>query len=136
SAAASPTEEQRDPLQGLALELVAEGFTDPVLALSPPDDERVFVVERGGRVLTVRGQAAPELFLDISSTVSASRSIEQGLLGMAFHPRFADNGRFFVYHSLANDDNQLVEHTADPDREGADPASARALLTIAKAPDM
>jgi glucose/arabinose dehydrogenase len=86
------------PLQSLELQLVTEGLTQPVLLISPPDDPRRFVAERTGVVwvLDENGVQLEEPFLDLRDRVN-SGGIEQGFLGMAFHPSFADNGRFFAY---------------------------------------
>ena len=89
--------------EGVALELVAEGLTSPVRLVSPPDDPRRFVVDRTGYVYIMAedGAMLPEPFLDVSDRIVELRAEfdERGLLGLAFHPRFADNGRFYVYYS-------------------------------------
>ena len=122
------------PLQGLGLETLVEGLNQPVLLLSPAGDPRRFVLERTGVVSIVdeEGVMADEPFLDLTDRVN-SAGIEQGLLGMAFHPDFAVNGRFFVYYyRLGFEQTQLSEFglTADPDR--ADPSSERPLITFDK----
>ena len=77
---------------------VVEGLSRPV-DLTHAGDERLFVVEKAGRIQIVRdGQLASEPFLDISDRVGSDAS-EQGLLGLAFHPRFAETGRLFVNYT-------------------------------------
>jgi glucose/arabinose dehydrogenase len=71
----------------------------------------------------------PEPFLDITDRVWAN-GIEQGFLGLAFHPDYAENGRFFAYHTDENDDSRLVEFTVGSDPAFADPGTARELLFI------
>ncbi|MGH8958702.1 MAG: PQQ-dependent sugar dehydrogenase [Acidimicrobiia bacterium] len=122
------------PLRGLGLETVADGLVQPVLLLSPPGDPRRFVLERTGviSIIDAVGVVSADPFLDLSDRVNSS-GIEQGLLGMAFHPDFAVNGRFFVYYyRLGSEQTQLSEFglTADPGH--ADPASERPLLTFDK----
>ena len=82
---------------GLRLELVAEGLIAPVFLTTPDNDRRLFVVERIGRIRIIQSGAllaAP--FLDITSRVNFVG--ERGMLGMAFDPQYAANGRFYVYY--------------------------------------
>lgn len=118
----------------VALEPVFEGlsFTFPVaLVQAPGDDTRWFVAERAGRVWMFANRpdvADAEMFLDISDRVSAAG--EGGLLGMAFHPRFAANGEVFISYTAPG--APLVSHVARFRLAGAslDPASEEALLTL------
>ena len=89
-----------EPSADLSLELVADGFSRPV-ALSHAGDgsSRLFVVEQEGRIMIIDdGVVLGSAFLDISSLVDSSAN-EQGLLGLAFHPDFANNGFFFVNYT-------------------------------------
>ena len=80
------------------LELVTSGLTSPIYVTSPPGDDRLFVVQRGGLIRIVEnGTLLPTPFLNLSGTVYDDG--EAGLLSMAFHPDYASNGRFFVFHS-------------------------------------
>ncbi len=109
----------------------------PVNVAFPPDDSgRMFVVEVGGtiRVVNPDGSLVPEPFLDLSSTV-ALRPGQQGLLGLAFHPNYAENGRFFVdYNNLyANGEITVSEFVVSEDNPNvADSKTERPLLTIDK----
>ncbi|MGI9332516.1 MAG: PQQ-dependent sugar dehydrogenase [Gammaproteobacteria bacterium] len=89
------------PPARLSLTRHASGFTQPV-AIANAGDPRLFVVERAGRIRIVRSNANATVvsipFLDIVSRVHSSSS-EQGLLGLAFHPRYAANGFFYVYYT-------------------------------------
>jgi glucose/arabinose dehydrogenase len=125
------------PLQALALETVVSGLSEPVHAAAPPGDDRVYVVERAGRIVVTAGAGAvrDEPFLDIRDEVHADSSIEQGLYSVAFHPDYAEDGRIYVMHALPSNDNQVVEYRADPEAAMVDPSSARVLLTIDKEPD-
>ncbi len=110
----------------LTAQSVAEGFEQPVFATSPGDD-RLFVVEQIGRILILRdGAVQPEPFLDLRDEVSSGG--EQGLLGLAFHPDYASNGRFFVNYTDRSGDTQVVGYTATGD--AADPASASTLFSV------
>jgi glucose/arabinose dehydrogenase len=121
----------------IPLELVpfAAGFTHP-LNLQAPDDHtgRLFAVEQGGRIKIIRsdGQVNSAPFLDVSGNLS-SASGEEGLLGMAFHPRYASNGRFFVNYTSGNGGlhSVIAEYAASAgDDDQADPSSERILLTV------
>lgn len=110
------------PLDALELDLepVVSGLDAPVHLAAPPGDERLFVVERAGRVRVVRdGELLETPFLDISARVTCCH--EQGLLSIAFDPGWATNG-FFYLDFVDADGNLAVErYTAEPD---ADVASA------------
>jgi len=115
------------------LERVVNGLDHPLALEVAPGDRsgRLFVVERGGRVLLLRGgTVSPAPFLDLGSLVSRDHE-ERGLLGLAFHPDYARSGRFFVNYTDRSGDTRVVEYRvsrADPDR--ADPASARLLFHL------
>jgi glucose/arabinose dehydrogenase len=88
----------------IALEpVVTSGLSDPVLVTHAGDGSgRLFVVEQAGRIRIVGdGTLAPAAFLDISSRVLSGG--ERGLLGLAFHPRFSRNGRYFVNYTRRPD---------------------------------
>ncbi len=114
----------------LVLEPVASGLNRPLFVTSAPDGSgRLFVVEQGGTVRIIQGGALlPEIFLDIRDRVRAGG--EQGLLGLVFHPRYAENGRLFVNYTAHNSDNTIAEFhvSADPNRAGA--AGGRVLLAL------
>ena len=118
----------------LELVKVADGFIDPINVASAHDGSgRLFVVERTGTVRIIQdGQVVEEPFLDISSEVKTD-FLEQGLLGMAFHPDYENNGRFFVFYSdyRTQGDHFLVEYAVSADDPNlADPESAKVLLTV------
>jgi glucose/arabinose dehydrogenase len=122
------------PLQSLQLQLVVDGLTQPVFLASPPDDPRRFVAERTGVVwlLDERGVPLEEPFLDLRDRVN-SGGIEQGFLGMAFHPSFADNGRFFAYYyKQGAEQTQLSEFSISDDANRGDSSSEIPLLSFDK----
>jgi len=127
---------QAPPIPNLALTLIATGLSFP-LGFQVPDDGsgRYFVVEQPGMIkIIVNGSLLPGNFLDLRSKVDFD-GFEMGLLGMAFHPNFSQNSRFYVNYnrSLAGGQLQTViaeyqVSASDPDL--ADPASERILLTV------
>jgi glucose/arabinose dehydrogenase len=109
--------------------LVVSGLRSPLdLQSVPGDSERLYVVEQGGRIRVVRGgqlQTAP--FLDISGRLSSGG--ERGLLGLAFHPQFASNRRFFVNYTNPAGDTHIAEFRASS-ADAADAGSERVLLVV------
>jgi glucose/arabinose dehydrogenase len=104
---------------GVTLTRVASGLAQPVaLAFAPGDPSgRLFVVEKTGTIRIMRnGVVDPKgtPFLDWSAEVS--QGSEQGLLGLAFHPQFAENGRFFVNLTDRKGDTRLHEFYVPPPR--------------------
>ena len=83
---------------------IASGFNRPLFVTHAGDgSERLFVVEQTGKIWIINdGVRAEQPFLDLSALVTATannRYSEQGLLGLAFHPDYAANGRFFVNYT-------------------------------------
>jgi glucose/arabinose dehydrogenase len=109
---------------------VAEGLASPLDLQAPAGDSaRVFVVEQPGRIRVVRnGSLLAAPFLDISSQVSFGG--EQGLLGLAFHPRYRENGRFFVNYTDVRGDTHIAEFHAGPSADVADAGSERLVLFV------
>jgi hypothetical protein len=115
----------------LAVELVAAGLEMPVHVAAPPLDlDRLFVVEQAGRIRIIKDGvllAAPFLSMP-PGTVSCCG--ERGLLSIAFHPRFARTGRFFVYYTDMQGDLVIARYQVGPDPDDADESSEVILLTI------
>jgi glucose/arabinose dehydrogenase len=105
-------EESLPPLK-VKLKLIARGFTSPVGMASPKDgSRRIFVIEQGGKIKIVKdGIVSSTPFLSISNKLDGLNIAysEKGLLGLAFHPNYKSNGRFFVYYS-AKFDNKDFDH--------------------------
>jgi len=120
------------PLGELELSLieVASGLGAPVFVTAPPGDDRLFVVEQGGRIQLLRDGERLGTFLDLSGVVSSGG--EQGLLGLAFHPAYAGNGLFYVDYTDGDGDTVVAEYRVTGNPDAADPASARVLLTVAQ----
>lgn len=112
----------------LTAETVVEGLDLPLYAVSP-GDERLFIVEQVGRIrILADGQLMETPFLDISGSVSTGS--EQGLLGLAFHPNYAENGRFFINYTDKAGDTQIVAYTVSANANVADADSAQVLLSV------
>lgn len=129
------------------LELVADGFTSPVALVDPGDgSQRLFVVEQTGLIwIITKGQRLEQPFLDLRAKVMELNSLydERGLLGLAFHPAFTSNGRFYVSYSATLQDGLSLkewDHTtyiseftvSSENPNQADPDSERILLAIDK----
>ena len=110
--------------------VVTGGLTSPLFATSAGDGSgRLFVVEQAGRIRVVAGgKLRTTPFLDIRSRVLFSG--ERGLLGLAFHPHYASNSRFFVDYTRTPDGATVVEEfqvSADPNVAST---TGRVVLTV------
>uniref|UniRef100_H3AU75 HHIP like 2 n=1 Tax=Latimeria chalumnae TaxID=7897 RepID=H3AU75_LATCH len=124
----------------LCLVEIANGLRNPVLMLHAGDDtHRMFVAEQLGFVWVylLDGSRLEEPFLDLSAAVLTTTSVgdERGFLGLAFHPDFRNNGRFYVYYSIFVGNqvekiriSQLSVSSTDVNK--ADPHSERVILEI------
>jgi glucose/arabinose dehydrogenase len=116
---------------GVDLQLVVGGLRQPLFVIHAGDASgRLFVVEQAGRVLILKdGALVEQPFLDLGERVRSGG--ERGLLGLAFHPDFASNGRFFVDYTREPDGATVIAElratSANPDR--AEPQQ-RVLLTV------
>jgi glucose/arabinose dehydrogenase len=114
----------------LGYEVVTSALDFPLALTAPTGDSRLFIAEKSGRVRVVKnGTLLTAPFLDISTLVSTGN--EQGLLGLAFDPQYAVNGRFFVSYTNVDGSNVLASYTrstGNPDV--AAPASAAIRLTV------
>jgi glucose/arabinose dehydrogenase len=117
----------------LALQQVGSGLQRPVYLTSPPGDPRLFVIEQAGRIRVIRdGQTLQQPFLDITGQVTnlGGMGDERGLLGLAFHPRYADNGFFYVNYTDRSGNTRVERYTRSGDPDVADPGSARFILGV------
>src|SRR5690554_1851230 len=153
---AEPTEEVAEPEETaeaeesagpaeVDLELVAEGLAAPLVFTPIPDDSgRYLIVDQIGviYVLDADGQLLDTPFLDVRDRmVSLDQGYdERGLLGLALHPDYVENGRFFVYYSAPLRDGAPAgwNHTSHisefqvsaDDANSADAGSERILMQI------
>lgn len=121
----------------LSLAPVVKGLTEPTYIVSWPSattrDGYLVALERGGkmRVADRSGQVRLTPLLDLSQTVSTST--EQGLLGLAFDPRFASTGFLYVSYTDLDNTVRVVRYTATPAGPPAiDPTTAHPILDIPK----
>jgi glucose/arabinose dehydrogenase len=109
--------------------VVTEGLASPVHLAAPAGDARLFVVEQPGRIRVVEnGALLATPFLDIASRVSSGG--ERGLLSVAFHPQYAQNGFFFVNYTDTRGDTRVERYRVSADRNRADPASAQLIIQV------
>lgn len=143
---ASPTEEIQPAQTGAAVdvtalpdpsgytwEVISEGLNQPIGLATPGDGSGwLFVIEQPGRIrILENGQLVNSPFLDIRNRVG-SQGNEQGLLGLAFHPDYADNGYFFVNYTDRNGDTVVSRFQVSEDPDQADPDSEQVVLTLAQ----
>lgn len=113
---------------GITAVRVASGLSGPLFGVSPPGDpDRLFIAEQHtGRIMildTRTGVVSANPFLDLQDAELA-KGVEQGLLGLAFHPDYQQNGLFYVYLTNADDDTEVREYsTLGPDKAGAQTAT-------------
>jgi glucose/arabinose dehydrogenase len=114
----------------ITLREVANGLDNPVFLASPPGDARQFIVERAGRIRILQdGGLLSAPFLDISARVSTGG--EGGLLSVAFDPRYASNGYFYVYFTDPQQNIVVERYSVSPNPNLADPSSALTIIRIA-----
>ncbi|MCB9421005.1 MAG: PQQ-dependent sugar dehydrogenase [Ardenticatenaceae bacterium] len=118
------------PVTSINLVPVANGFVKPVY-LTHAGDNRLFVVEQDGTIRIIQdGAVLPQPFLNIDPLVGSGGS-EQGLLSVAFHPEYGENGRFFVYYTDNNGGTVVARYQVSADDPNqANPDSALILLTL------
>src|SRR5687768_7524563 len=130
----------------IRLEPFVTGVNTPLAMVQAPGESRFFVIEQFGRVRIVEGgKLRPQPFLDVRSKIPKLHHDfdERGLLGIAFHPKFKENGKFYISYSAHLDfqqdlgqmlwydhSNVVEEYTVlKGDPNSADPSSARRILT-------
>jgi glucose/arabinose dehydrogenase len=117
------------PALALHGKVVGTGFDEPLFVTAPKGDKRLFVVEKGGVIKIVKGNQL-KTFLDISDRVNVLG--ERGLLGLAFDPRYAVNGRFYVNYINAEGTHTIVaRYTVSPaDANKADRSTRQEIIAI------
>ncbi|ADB60875.1 blue (type 1) copper domain protein [Haloterrigena turkmenica DSM 5511] len=144
-----------DPGAEIGVRTLAEGMTAPTdMAVADEDEERYFVADQTGELWVVTGDGLQdEPFLDVSDRLVELGTFEgdyadpnqdydeRGLLGVEFHPEFAENGRFFVHYSAPPNDETpegwshvevVSELQATEDLSAGDPDSERVLMEFQK----
>ena len=128
----------------IGVELIASGLTSPIQLVQPLRNGPRYVVDQIGlvRVLDANGTVRAEPFLDVRTRITPLNAPydERGLLGIAFHPDFDDNRRFYVFYTAPpratapagfNHTNVIAEFRAQSgDLTRADPASERIVMQV------
>jgi glucose/arabinose dehydrogenase len=111
---------------------VASGFNAPTQVVAPGDGSgRLFVVQQGGRIRIIDGGVVQSpAFIALDDKIATGG--ERGLLGLAFHPAFASNGRFYVYFTRKKDGAVAINEyrVSDSDPNLADMSTKRRIITI------
>lgn len=144
--AAVPITAQEEPITqrnappdpaNITLVEVASGFNRPLYLTHAGDGSgRLFIVEQGGKIKIWKEGAVLNLpFLDVTNLltrdVNSGGYTERGLLGLAFHPNYAENGRFFINYTNADGATVVSSFRVSPGSPDlADPTSENILLTI------
>jgi len=112
----------------LALESVTGGLLLPV-SITHAGDTRLFITQQAGRIVIHDGaQLLSQPFLDITSLVLSGN--ERGLLSVAFHPRYTENGRFFVNYTDRSGNTVVARYNVSSNPNVADPSSGVPILQI------
>ena len=137
SSVSTPPPSPPPPTAQFDLVQVANGFSTPLDIQQPADASgRLFVVEQGGHIQIIQGNGirASTPFLDVTGRAGFTSGGETGLLGLAFHPQYAQNGRFFVNYTRrigGQLESVIAEFTASLTNSNfADPATETILLTL------
>jgi glucose/arabinose dehydrogenase len=118
------------PVDVAGLELIDDSFSQPLYVTAPEGDDRVFVVEKGGRVRLLINDRIVGTYLDIRSLLPASIGGEQGLLGMAFHPNFASNGLLYLSYTDTSGAVVVSEVSVDPDANSVSVANRNTVIRV------
>jgi glucose/arabinose dehydrogenase len=124
--------------QTIAIQSFASGFSGAV-AIENAGDDRLFVVQQGAsstpgriRILNPNGTINTTDFLTLPTSVIAAGG-ERGLLGLAFHPNYAENGYFYVNYTRNGDGaTTIARYSVSSDPNVADASSGTVLLTVAQ----
>jgi glucose/arabinose dehydrogenase len=125
---------QAQMVPGLDAIRVASGLTQPLFATAPPGDSgRLFIVQQNGRIRILNlatGTLNPTPFLALTGLAAGG---EQGLLGMAFDPNYAANGKFYLNFTVpggafGNGVTHVSQFTVSANPNIADPTSERILI--------
>jgi len=120
--------------QTIGIQSFATGFTSLTEIVHSPNDTRLFAVQQAGiiKIINSNGTVNATPFLTLTSTTIVSGG-ERGLLGLAFHPDYANNGYFYVNYTRAGDGATVIaRYSVSADPNVADASSGTVLLTVAQ----
>ena len=117
----------------VSVQFISAGLTAPLSLMEAPDNSgRLFVVDQPGKIFVIKnGKMLEQPFLSITKKIaklSTSEEEEKGLLGLAFHPDFKNNGKFYVYYSAPlrssapkgwSHTNRVAEYRVSPNSDVA-----------------
>jgi len=111
---------------------VASGLNRPIFVTAPAGDSRLFIIEQRGVIKILQnGVVLPLPFLDIDALVpNISGNDERGLLGLAFHPNYAQNGFFYLNYINLGSDTIIARYQVSADPNRADSLSAQQVMFI------
>jgi hypothetical protein len=114
----------------LSMQPFSTGFTEPLFVTHAGDD-RIFVVEKAGKIyiLNQQGVRIATPYLNIDPRVNSAAS-ERGLLGLAFHPNYKQNGYLYVNYTNSTGSTVISRFSVTADPNVADPNSEQIMLTI------
>ncbi len=118
------------------LEVVIDGISGGTTDLqAPTGDDRLFLVTRDGLIRIINdGEFNDVPFLDLTASVMTEGSSERGMLGLAFHPQYRRNGRFFVFFTSLDGHSRVYEYRVSDNPDLADTESARLIITLEQRP--
>ena len=129
--------DSRPRWEDVTLTEIAAGFNRPIYVTGANDESnRLFIVEQSGMIWIVKdGYRVPQPFLDISHRITpvalTDEFTEQGLLGLAFHPGYTNNGFFYVYFTDRAGDTVVERYETPVDGlDAADPLSASVVFQL------
>lgn len=109
-------------------------FSRPLALIVPPDGSgRRFLVEQTGLIRMLPSDESTsdtDVFADFTNHMSVEKDFEEGLLGLAFHPKFADNGKFYVSYSAQGPKRLVLSEFSVGDNGKANLKSERILMKI------
>jgi glucose/arabinose dehydrogenase len=121
-----------EPAAAIATTRVAANLNRPIYVTAPPGDNRLFIVEQRGVIKILQGgNVLPIPYLNIDAlTTDPTGNDERGLLGLAFHPNYAQNGFFYLNYTNLAGDTIIARYSVSGDPNRADSLSAQQVLFI------
>jgi glucose/arabinose dehydrogenase len=103
--------------------------------IAPDGSGRRFLVEQTGKIKILpadEGATEAKVFFDLAGVMSVEKDFEEGLLGLAFHPKFKENGRFYLTFSRQGPKRLVLAEfgVSKSDPDAADPSTERVLLEV------
>ncbi len=120
--------------QSMNVQRVASGLSSPLfVTYAPGDSTRLFIVQRSSQIRILNlttGTLNAQNFITVPGVLAGGGQSEQGLLGLAFHPDYQNNGRFFVYFTDNTGGDVRIQQFTRINADTADPSSAVNIIEI------